>query len=53
MLCSTKVDMGQQESPSQNNNATTNPNVEILEQGATYFLYIPKKDAQEVKGVEN
>jgi hypothetical protein len=39
--------MGQQESPSQNNNATTNPNVETL------FFYKPKKNAQEVKGVEN
>ena len=39
--------MGQQENPSQNNNATDNPNVEIL------FLYKPKNDAQEVKGVEN
>jgi hypothetical protein len=50
-----KVDMGQQESPSQNNNATTttNPNVEIIEQGDIYFFYRPKKDAQEVKGVEN
>jgi hypothetical protein len=48
------VDMGQQESPSQNNNATTtNPNVEILEQGDIYFSYRPKKDAQEVKAVGN
>ena len=45
--------MGQQESPSQNNNATTNPNVEILEQGDIYFFYRPKNDAQEVKGVED
>ena len=50
----TKVDMGQQESSSQNNNATTiNPNVEILKQDDIYFFYRPKKDAQEVKGVEN
>jgi hypothetical protein len=48
-----KVDMGQQESPSQNNSAITNPNVEILEQGDIYVLfYRTKKDAQEVKGVE-
>jgi hypothetical protein len=46
--------MGQQENPSQNNSAITNPNVEILEQGDIYvFFYRPKKDAQEVKGVEN
>ena len=43
--------MGQQESPSQNNNGTTNPNVEILEQGDIYFFYIPKKDAQVAKGI--
>ena len=42
--------MGQQERPSQNNNATTN--VEIIEQSDIYFFYRPKKDAQEVKGVE-
>jgi hypothetical protein len=48
-----KVDMGQQERPSQNNNnATTNPNVEIIEQGDIYFFYRPKKDAQEAKGVK-
>jgi len=40
-----KVDMGQQERPSQNNNATTNPSVEIIEQSDIYFLYRPKKDA--------
>jgi hypothetical protein len=45
--------MGRQENPSQNNIAITNPNVEILEQGDIYFFYRPKKDAQEVKGVEN
>jgi len=45
--------MGQQENLSQNNSAITNPNVEILEQGDIYFFYRPKKDAQEVKGVEN
>ena len=33
----TKVDMGQQESSSQNNNATTNPNVGILKQGDITF----------------
>ena len=41
-----KVDMGQQERLSQNNNnATTNPNVEIIEQSDIYFFYRPKKDA--------
>jgi hypothetical protein len=45
--------MSQQEGPSQNNNATPNHDVEILEQGGIYFFYRPKKDAQEVKGVEN
>ena len=49
-----KVDMGQQENLSQNNSAITNPNVKILEQSDSYFLfYRPKKDAQEVKGVED
>ena len=43
--------MGQQENLSYNNN--NNPNVEILEQGDIYFFYRPKKDAQEVKGIEN
>jgi hypothetical protein len=42
-----------QESPSQDNNATTNVNVEILEEGEIYFFYRPKKDAQEIKGVED
>ena len=50
VVASTQMD--QQESPSQNNNAATNPNVEILEQGDIYFFYRTKKDAQEVKGVE-
>ena len=45
--------MGQQENPSQNILLFTNPNVEILEQGDIYFFYRPKKDAQEVKGLEN
>ena len=45
--------MGQQENLSHNNNAITDPNVEILEQEDIYFFYRPKKDAQEVKGVEN
>jgi hypothetical protein len=45
--------MGQQESPSQNNSAITNHNVEILEQGDIYFFYRPKKNVQEVEGVEN
>src|SRR5919197_464536 len=42
--------MGQQKSPSEDN---TNPDAEILEQGDIYFFYRPKKDAQEVKGVED
>lgn len=53
MVCWTKVDVVQQESPFQYNNATTNVNVEILKQGDIYFFYRPKKDAQEVKGVED
>jgi hypothetical protein len=42
--------VGQQESPSGYN---TNPDAEILEQGDIYFFYRPKKDAEEVKGVED
>ena len=42
--------MGQQKSPSEDN---TNPDAEILEQGDIYFFYRPKKDAEEVKGVED
>jgi hypothetical protein len=34
--------MGHQESPSEDN-ITTNPDAEILEQGDTYFFYRPKK----------
>ena len=48
--------MGQQGTPTKDNNTTINPNpdAEILEQGDIYVLfYRPKKDAQEVKGVEN
>ena len=45
--------MVQQESAFQYNNATTNVNVEILEEGEIYFFYRPKKDAQEIKGVED
>ena len=41
VVASTQMD--QQESPSQNNIAITNPNVEILEQGDIYFFYRPKK----------
>jgi hypothetical protein len=44
--------MGQQENPSEDN-TTTNPDAEILEQGDIYFFYRPKKNAQEVKGVED
>ena len=53
MVCWTKVDVVQQESAFQYNNATTNVNVEILEEGEIYFFYRPKKDAQEIKGVED
>jgi hypothetical protein len=42
--------VGKQESPSGDN---TNPDAEILEQGDIYFFYRPKKDAEEVKGVED
>src|SRR5919197_5891880 len=42
--------MGQQKSPSEDN---TNPDAEILEQGDIYFFYRPKKDSEEVKGVEH
>src|SRR5919199_104135 len=46
--------MSQQGSPSKDNNTiTTNPDAEILEQGDIYFFYRPKKDAQEVKGIED
>ena len=36
--------MGQQENPSQNNIAITNPNVEILEQGDIYVLFYRTKE---------
>jgi hypothetical protein len=52
----TKLDMGQQWSSAKDNNTTntnTNPDAHILEQGDIYFSYRPKKDAQEVKGVED
>ena len=46
--------MSQQGSPAKDNNSiTTNPDAEILEQGDIYFFYRPKKDAQEVKGIED
>jgi len=52
--------MGQQGSSAKDNNTTntntdtnTNPDANILEQGDIYFFYRPKKDAQEVKGVED
>jgi hypothetical protein len=45
--------MGHQGSPSQDNNSTTTPDAEILEQGDIYFFYRPKKDAQEVKGIDD
>jgi hypothetical protein len=47
-----KLGMSQKGSPAKDNN-TTNPDAEILEQGDIYFFYRPKKDAQEVKGVED
>ena len=36
-----------------NNNNNDNTQSEILEQGDIYFLYRPKKGAEEVKGIEN
>jgi hypothetical protein len=38
-----------------NNNGSSSDNhePEILEQGDIYFFYRPKKDAQEVKGIED
>src|SRR5919197_6682832 len=47
------LSMGEQESPSEYDANTTNSDAEILEQGDIYFFYRPKKDAQEVKGVED
>ena len=35
------------------NNNTTNLEPQVLEQGDIYFFYRPKKDAQEVKGIED
>jgi hypothetical protein len=37
----------------QNQSDTTNLEPQVLEQGDIYFFYRPKKDAQEVKGVED
>src|ERR671934_291714 len=37
----------------QNQSNTTNLQPQVLEQGDIYFFYRPKKDAQEVKGVED
>ena len=34
-------------------NTTTNLQPHVLEQGDIYFFYRPKKDAQEVKGIED
>jgi DNA-directed RNA polymerase subunit H (RpoH/RPB5) len=49
--------MGQQERSKNNNNNNNNNNNSnepaILEQGDIYFFYRPKKDAQEVKGIED
>ena len=36
-----------------NRSNTTNLQPQVLEQGDIYFFYRPKKDAQEVKGVED
>ena len=36
-----------------NQSNTTNLQPHVLEQGDIYFFYRPKKDAQEVKGVED
>jgi hypothetical protein len=36
-----------------NQSNTTNLQPQVLEQGDIYFFYRPKKDAQEVKGVED
>jgi hypothetical protein len=36
-----------------NNGSSDNHEPEILEQGDIYFFYRPKKDAQEVKGIED
>jgi hypothetical protein len=45
--------MGQQGIPSEHDNTIDNHIAEILEQGDIYFFYRPKKDVQEVKGVED
>jgi hypothetical protein len=37
------LSMGEQESPSKDNNATTNSDAETLEQGDIYLFYGPKK----------
>jgi hypothetical protein len=37
----------------QNQSKTTNLEPHVLEQGDIYFFYRPKKDAEEVKGVED
>jgi hypothetical protein len=44
--------MGQQGIPSLDN-LVTDPDAQTLEQGDIYFFYGPKKDTQDVKGVEN
>jgi hypothetical protein len=47
--------MGPQENQAKddNNNNNTNPDAEILEQGDICFFYRPKKDTEEVKGIED
>src|SRR5919198_4272589 len=37
----------------QNQSSNTNLEPQVLEQGDIYFFYRPKKDAQEVKGIED
>ena len=37
----------------QNQSNATNLEPQVLEQGDIYFFYRPKKDAQEVKGIED
>jgi hypothetical protein len=36
-----------------NSNSSDNSKPEILEQGGIYFFYRPKKNAEEVKGIED
>jgi hypothetical protein len=48
--------MSQQEkqiNANSNDNNSSNMDAEVLEQGDIYFFYRPKKDAEEVKGIED